>query len=644
MRPADLLHAFCDECSNFFDMLYRLRAVLLLAPLLVLGFANDQVIDIAHEYLGSDRHFLDRFDLALITLLITAALPLLFIVFILDQRYSGESRYSLGRRLAIGAVLLLPILPALYFWAELHSGPTKLVSNQYTTWNTSTTNILFLAAVSSLFFALLPPIMIAPLAYAWRALRLRWVYIGLTTLVLVAYVSLCLLPLLVSNESLFPLVRAVANRLGVFPFIGLFLLAIFSVAALSSVAFDTWRIPVFSLLVLMAVVFSVMGLNSDFNARLLGSGETEMTPAPIATAFRQWLANRKDYERYKTANPSRPYPVYLVAMAGGGAYAGFHSAYFLARLFESCPKLRHHTFAVSAVSGGALGAALIATEAGRKPGSTEPIDADAVSKCNADPSLTDAGPDSTKIEKFFSLDHFSFLVFYPDMLRRLFWFKAPKMTSDTLFEEWFNANWTSIAADPKALGLSDSVYTYWRPDGDAPAMFFNVTNTETGRAEAVSPLHFPRNLPSRKNSDMRLITAAGLSFRFPILNSPGTLPRNSFIPAQGFDPVTNYDTLETTATYVDGGYYENSGLYVLNRVRAELERSPDLNIEVRVISFTSSPNQERLSASSSDEDTLLAPINALFAARMQRGVDEWETLRIISECRRTATIRNGSGR
>ena len=96
---------------NFFDILYRLRAVLLLAPLLVLAFANDQVIDIAHEYLGSRGPFPDRFDFALVTLVITAALPLLFILFILDARYTGESRYSLGQRLGIGAVFLLPMLP-----------------------------------------------------------------------------------------------------------------------------------------------------------------------------------------------------------------------------------------------------------------------------------------------------------------------------------------------------------------------------------------------------------------------------------------------------------------------------------------------------------------------------------------------------
>jgi len=629
MDLAVVPRAFCRECRNFFDMLYRLRAVVAFVPVLVLGFANDQVVDIAHEYMRSDQHFLDRTDLAVITLFMTAAIPILFILFVLGERYSSESRYSLGRRLAIGAAIFLPFLPALYLWADLHSGPTTLVTNQFTAWNTSLTNILFCVGVSALLLALLPAFLIAPLARAWKALRLRWLYIGVTALVSIAYVALSLLPLFVSNEALFPLVRGAANRLGVFPFVGLFLLALFSIAALSTITFDTWRIPVFSLLALIVLVFSVLGLNTDSNARLLGANETEMKLPTIATAFREWLTKRKDYATYHNANPPKPYPVYLVAMAGGGAYAGFQSSYFLARLFETCPKLRHHTFALSAVSGGALGAALITTEAGMKPSRSEPEDVDDNLKCNVDPGIAEVAADSADIEKLFSLDNFSFLVWarlYPDMLRRLLWFKTPSMSSDTLFEEWFDANWTSIHANPEGLTLSDSVYRYWRPDGDAPAVFFNVTNTETGRAEVLSPLHYPRNLPSRKNVDMRIITAAGLSFRFPFFSSPGTLPRNSFIPAQGFDPVTNYDTLETTATYVDGGYYENSGLHVLDRVKAEIARAAaDLNIDVRVISFTSAPNGEKLQSASEGEGSLLAPVNALLAARTQRGVDEWES-------------------
>ena len=625
MQPTSILRALRDECGRFFDMLYRLRAVLLFAPLLLIAFANDQILDVASEYLHGDRHPVDRLDFVLVTLLVTAAVPILFIPFILEAQSEDRPRYSFGRQLGIGVVISVAVLPAIYFWAELHSGPQGLVSEHYSAWNTSFSSMLALCGIISVVFAVIPPVLFAPFAYLWRVLRLRWVYAGFIILVLTVYVGLCLLPLLVSNDKLFPLVGGLAQQLGVFPFIGLFVLVLFSLAALSTRLFDTWRIPLLSLIVLTVVGFSVLGLNSDFNARRLGAGDTEMQPRPIGAAFREWLAARKDYPH--DAAPTRPYPVYLVAMAGGGAYAGFHSAYFLARLFESCPRLRHHTFAISGVSGGALGATLIAAEAGAEQGgpgkAVDPL------ACNVDPDMADAGEDSNKIEQFFSRDHVSFLIWarlFPDMLRRLFWFKRPEMSSDTLFEEWFTANWTAIAGGTKAMSLSDSIYAYWSPERDAPALFLNITNTQTGRTEVVSPLHFPRNLPSRKNPDMRLITAASLSFRIPFLNSPGTLPRNTSIPAQGYDPVTNYDTLDTTATYVDGSYYETSGLHVVDRIRTEIDRyAANLNVDVRVISFTLAPNQEALRSSDRAEDTVLAPINALFAARVQRGVDEWES-------------------
>lgn len=627
MQPAVVLRALRDECGSFFDMLYRLRAVLLFAPVLVIAFANDQIIDVAREYMHSERHFADRFDFVLVTLAVTAAVPILFIPFILDRQDDGEARYGFGRRLAIGVVISVALLPAVYFLADITSGPQGLVTDEFSAWNTSPTSILLLCGIITLVFALLPPVLFAPLKFLWRVLRLSWVYVGFVAVVLVVYLGLCLLPLLVGDDKLFSLVGGFAQRLGVFPFIGLFALALFALAALSTRLFDAWRIPLLSLIVLVVVGFSVTGLNSDFNARLL-PGETQMQPKPIGLAFREWLAARKDYQHDQQASPPRPYPVYLVAMAGGGAYAGFHSAYFLARLFESCPRLRHHTFAISGVSGGALGATLIAAEAAGNPDSAASASNADPLACNVDPAPGEGGAASRQIEQFFARDHVSFLIWarlFPDMLRRLFWFNEPQMSSDTLFEEWFTANWAGIAGKHGALSLANSVYSYWSPQGDAPAVLLNITNTQTGRNEVVSPLHFPRNLPSRMYPDMRLITAASLSFRIPFLNSPGTLPRTTSFPAQGFDPVTNYDTLETTATYVDGSYYETSGLSVLDRVRAEIKKLPaDLNVEVRVISFTLAPNRETLRSSDRAQDTMLAPVNALFAARVQRGVDEWE--------------------
>ncbi len=620
MDNAAILRALLSPCQSFFDMLYRLRAVIVVIPLLVLGFANDQVVDIAHEYMRSERYFLDRGNLAVITLCITAAVPLFFILFVLLDRTSPEPRHDVGHRLAAGAVMFLPLLPALYLWADVNSGPTTLVANQISVWNTSIANVLAGVVGSAILFALVPRFVLGGLARGWKALRLRALYFTTIVLVLVAYFVMCLLPLFATNDALMPLIGGAANRLGVFPIVGLFLLALFSILALSTIVFDKTRIPVFSLLLLAITVFSVLGLNTDSKPRLLDKAETDVQLPPISVAFRNWLTNRKDYTAFQSATPPRPYPVYLVALAGGGAYAGFQSSYFLARMFESCPKLRHHTFAMSAVSGGSLGAALIAAQAG------ENVEADL--KCDIDPGIAEGAGHAARIEQLFSLDSFTFLAWarlYPDMLRRLFWFKVPGMASDTLFEEWFDANWTKLAGGRGTTELGQSLFGYWRPDGDAPALFLNVTNTQTGRAEALSPLHYPRNLPTRKNVDMRLITAAGLSFRFPFFSSPGTLPRKGSIPAQGFDPVTNYDTLDTTATYVDGAYYENSGLHVLRRVKAEIERAgKDLNIDVRVISFTAAPNQEKLQSASERENAFLAPINALLAARTQRGVDEWE--------------------
>jgi hypothetical protein len=308
-------------------------------------------------------------------------------------------------------------------------------------------------------FAVLPSILFAKLGSLGQVLRLRVLWLGLSTLLVAAYVGLCVLPLLVSNERLFPLVRSMADTLGAFPFIGLFLLAIFSLAAYSTAVFERWRIPVLSLIVLTVVCFSFLGLNSDFNARPFGAAATEMKPIPIVDALRKWLEGRKDYAQHRTANTTRPYPVYLIATAGGGAYAGFHSSYFLARLFEICPRLRHHTFAVSGVSGGALGAALIATVAHQKIDHATQTEPDAALKCDVDPDLATSGPASRRIEEFFSIDHFSFLVwarFYPDMLRRLFWFNVPDMASDTLFEEWFSANWSRISGGAYTLGLCSS--------------------------------------------------------------------------------------------------------------------------------------------------------------------------------------------
>ena len=68
--------------------------------------------------------------------------------------------------------------------------------------------------------------------------------------------------------------------------------------------------------------------------------------------------------RARTASTSttsnEPYPVFIVAAAGGGAYSAHYTATFLARMQDSCPNFAQHVFAISGVSGGSIGASLFA--------------------------------------------------------------------------------------------------------------------------------------------------------------------------------------------------------------------------------------------------------------------------------------------
>ena len=55
---------------------------------------------------------------------------------------------------------------------------------------------------------------------------------------------------------------------------------------------------------------------------------------------------------------SKPYPVFVVAVSGGGIYAASSAATFLAELQDECSRFGQHVFVISGVSGGAVGATL----------------------------------------------------------------------------------------------------------------------------------------------------------------------------------------------------------------------------------------------------------------------------------------------
>ena len=69
-----------------------------------------------------------------------------------------------------------------------------------------------------------------------------------------------------------------------------------------------------------------------------------------------WITERR--AEIEAASKERPYRIYIATAQGGGLYAAYHAAFALARLQDECPHFSRQLFAISAVSGGAVGAQL----------------------------------------------------------------------------------------------------------------------------------------------------------------------------------------------------------------------------------------------------------------------------------------------
>jgi len=119
--------------------------------------------------------------------------------------------------------------------------------------------------------------------------------------------------------------------------------------------------PLVSLLVALAIGFSIFDLNDNHRAR---HAIVDKETGQLESNFIAWLQARKDFQFFR--DKGVPYPVHVVAVEGGGLYAAYHVASFLAHLQDECPQFAQHTFAISSVSGGSLGGAVFAALANEK--------------------------------------------------------------------------------------------------------------------------------------------------------------------------------------------------------------------------------------------------------------------------------------
>ncbi len=349
----------------------------------------------------------------------------------------------------------------------------------------------------------------------------------------------------------------------------------FPIAYLSHVT----HFPLLMVLLLAAVTFAGFDLNDNHELRLAREPTLVGDAAPLDVQTDQrpyldlatWLGTRQDWKAYDH------YPVFLVATEGGGIRAAYFTASILAALQERCPAFAQHTLVISGVSGGSVGSAVFAA-----------LSADqAKNVANAGCNLAGQKPGQIvgRARGVLSTDLLSPLLgatLFPDALQRILPFPVPRFDRSRALEYTMQSSWRNStvgqcgACDPNRM--THKVLDLYAAKGvtpPVPNLFLNTTEAGSGRVIPYATIRIPSlatpfrdqaqiddakfdptkpspatqerlSLQDRMADDrIALSTAAILSARFPYLTPAGRLGRSG-------------------GHYVDGGYFENSGTWLLS--------------------------------------------------------------------------------
>jgi hypothetical protein len=407
----------------------------------------------------------------------------------------------------------------------------------------------------------------------------RWLVWTETTAFSVVIAGAC-----VATFSLAP--PALAQHIGVMAIFALFLVVMVVVLSNLFLLSDLLRIPLTSILIVAGILLTASDINDNHGVALIEHRRTPGSTAKLGGAFEAWYRSRKDLDYY--AGNNEPYPVFVVAAAGGGAYAADYAATLLARMQDRCPNFAQHVFAISGVSGGSIGASLFAGLAKLKA-HNEPY-----AGCKLNP--TDRYFEK-RTQKFFEQDFLSPVIasaLFPDLLQRILPFPIGSFDRSRALDASLEAAWQAMiddaAKDDPAIASAASPFErpfldLWSPeraDEAVPALILNSTEVANGYRIVMSPIEtgvaagrqwskvarlhplLPRSELPGTEADIKLSTAAGISARFPWVLPAATVPT----------------TIEgERMRLVDGGYVESSGVDIASQLvkalKTEVERSQD---------------------------------------------------------------------
>jgi hypothetical protein len=400
--------------------------------------------------------------------------------------------------------------------------------------------------------------------------------------------------------------------------------------------------------------------------RYVKSTLSKPNQVPLAKeGFEKWLeARRGQILDYRKNHDGARYPVFVVAAQGGGYYAAYHAALFLARIQDRCPQFGAHLFAISSVSGGSLGAAVFAEAVRLKKAS--------LAKDGAEPACQSAhvenGEYETVVRDYFNYD------FLTPLIASTFFFDIPSAIVPVIrlgpdrgnaLQQSFEAAWRQAArTEDKHDGLAQPFYGRWDAGAPVPALFLNTTNVTIGIPQLISELdlrarpdkrtaaiekflethqlgdesaflhqlakHFSFSqspfvnlLEFNESVDFPLSFAVTSSARFPYL-TPTSLIETGKAADNGLLAKAKYMQL------LDGGMVDNSGLFTASQIKGMMNdvldpaqgdpKFKDLKseISVQLIYFSHDPTSLYRPDEARAVPEIQAPLSAFDRIRMNR--------------------------
>ena len=328
----------------------------------------------------------------------------------------------------------------------------------------------------------------------------------------------------------------------------------------------------------------------------------------LESQFDKWLADRRD----RGSDPKKPYLVFIISVEGGGIYAGAAASLLLAKLQDDCPAFAQHLFAISGVSGGAIGATIFQALAQFLPQSQ-------TADCH--PADRD-GWLTHEVTAIMEDDHFSPVVasIIPDLLGE----RTGRAEALEQSFEHFN--------DPEIeYRLKQPFLSHWRysnidqalvVSGAAPALVLNTTWAETGYRVAFAPF----TLNSSKANDGTLYSFADRAKRgdnMPDEDMPGEniALMNAAVASARFPGILPPYSVRMPDdhrwSFVDGGYSDNSGAATALALFTALKPSScDKKVDLRVIILTGvDQKRDFKTLNGTDFRDTMAPIDAVMKVR-----------------------------